>query len=77
MVKYLTFCGLFSRYNMEFVTVKQATEKWVLSERRLQTICNGGMIPGVIKFGRVRAVPSDAEKPVDKRIKSGKYIKPE
>ena len=60
---------------MEFMTVKQAAEKWGLSERRLQTMCNEGMIPGVIKFGRAWAIPMDAEKPVDKRIKSGKYIK--
>ncbi len=60
---------------MEFMTVKQAAEKWGLSERRLQTICIEGMIPGVVKFGRAWAIPMDAEKPVDKRIKSGKYIK--
>ena len=52
------------------MTVKQAAEKWGLSERRLQTICNEGMIPGVVKFGRAWAIPMDAEKPVDKRIKS-------
>lgn len=54
---------------MEFMTVKQAAEKWGLSERRLQTICNEGMIPGVVKFGRAWAIPMDAEKPIDKRIK--------
>lgn len=32
---------------MEFMTVKEAATKWGLSERRLQTICNEGMIPGV------------------------------
>ena len=60
---------------MEFMTVKEAAAKWGLSERRLQTICNEGMVPGVIKFGKVWAIPVDAERPVDKRIKSGKYIK--
>ena len=60
---------------MEFMTVKEAASKWGLSERRLQTICNEGMIPGVIKFGRSWAIPMDAQKPVDKRIKSGKYLK--
>ena len=73
------FCRFYSEYmeieTMEFMTVKQAAEKWGLSERRLQTICNEGMIPGVVKFGRAWAIPMDAEKPVDKRIKSGKYIK--
>lgn len=42
---------------------------------KTSTICNEGMIPGVIKFGRSWAIPMDAQKPVDKRIKSGKYIK--
>lgn len=60
---------------MEFMTVKQAAEKWRLSERRLQTICNEGMIPGAVKFGRAWAIPIDVKKPVDKRVKSGKYIK--
>lgn len=60
---------------MEFITVKQAAEKWKLSERRLQTMCNDGLIPGVTKFGHAWAIPVDAEKPVDHRIKSGKYIK--
>ena len=57
---------------MEFMTVKQAAEKWGLSERRLQTICNEGMIPGVVKFGKAWAISMDAERPEDKRIKSGK-----
>lgn len=57
------------------MTVKQAAEKWGLSERRLQAMCNDGMIEGVIKFGTVWAIPVNAERPVDKRVKSGKYIK--
>lgn len=60
---------------MEFMTVKQTAEKWGLSERRLQTICNEGMIPGVVKISRAWAIPMDADKPVDKSIKSGKYIR--
>jgi hypothetical protein len=60
---------------MEFITVREAAEKWGLSERRLQTMCNEGVIPGVVKFGHAWAIPVDAQKPADKRIKSGKYIK--
>ena len=60
---------------MEFMTVKETATKWGLSERRLQTICNEGMIPGVIKFGRSWAIPVNALKPVDIRIKSGNYVK--
>ena len=60
---------------MEYMTIKEAAKKWGVSIRRVQTICNDGTIPGVVKFGHAWAIPKDAEKPVDKRIKSGKYIK--
>lgn len=60
---------------MEYMTVQEASKKWGLSERRLQTICNEGMIEGVIKFGRSWAIPVEAKRPIDHRIKSGKYIK--
>ena len=53
---------------MEFMTVKETATKWGLSERRLQTICNEGMIPGVIIFGRSWAIPVNAQNPVDKSI---------
>lgn len=60
---------------MEFMTIKEVAEKWNLSVRRVQTICNEGKIEGAMKFGNTWAIPKDAVKPVDKRIKSGKYIK--
>jgi len=60
---------------MEYITVKEAAEKWKLTERRLQTMCNERLIPGVMKFGHAWAIPKEANKPVDKRIKSGRYLK--
>ena len=72
MVTFVWFDGV---NNMEYMTIKEASEKWNLSVRRVQTICNEGMVPGVMKFGHSWAIPKDANKPVDKRIKSGKYIK--
>ena len=55
---------------MEYLTVKEIAEKWGISERRLQTMCKEGMVEG-----SKRAIPEDAVKPVDRRIKSGKYMK--
>lgn len=57
------------------MTIKEAAKKWSISVRRVQAICREGIISGVVKFGHAWAIPRDAEKPVDKRIKSGKYIK--
>ena len=60
---------------MDYMTIKEAAIKWGLSERRIQEICMLKKVPGVMKFGREWAIPKDAERPEDKRIKSGKYIK--
>jgi len=60
---------------MDYMTIKEAAEKWGLSVRRVQAICNEGKVEGIIRFGREWAIPKNAEKPQDKRIKSGKYIK--
>lgn len=60
---------------MEYMTVRETAEKWGLSERRLQTMCSKGMIDGVKRFGRSWAIPKDAKRPEDRRIKTGRYIK--
>ena len=60
---------------MDYMTIKEAAEKWGLSVRRVQDICKADMIPGLIKFGHSWAIPVEAEKPMDHRIKSGKYVK--
>ena len=60
---------------MEYLTVKEIAEKWGISERRLQTMCKEGMVEWSKRFGRSWAIPEDAVKPVDRRIKSGKYMK--
>lgn len=60
---------------MDYMTVMEASEKWSLSVRRIQTLCNEGKVEGAIKFGREWAIPKENAKPADARIKSGKYIK--
>ena len=57
------------------MTVKQAAEKWGLSKRRIQVLCSENRIPGAMKVDSSWVIPADAEKPVDARIRSGKYIK--
>ena len=52
---------------MEFITVRQAAEKWTISERTVQQLCTQGRIPGAQKFGVSWAIPADAEKPADPR----------
>ena len=58
-----------------YIKVSEASEKWGIGERRIVTLCNQGRLEGAVKFGNTWAIPEDAEKPKDERIKSGKYVK--
>lgn len=56
-----------------YMTIAETAKKWRIGERRINTLCLEGRIKGAEKFGTAWAIPSDAEKPADKREKSGKY----
>ncbi len=53
-----------------FITVKQASEKWGISDRRVRALCSEGKIPGAYQEGRGWKIPVDAKKPTDGRYKS-------
>lgn len=57
-----------------FMTVKQAAEKWGISDRRIRVLCAEGKIPGAYQEGRGWKIPVDAEKPSDGRYKSKESI---
>lgn len=59
----------------DFMTVSQAAEKWGITVRRAQVLCSEGRIDGAFRIGRAWIIPIYSDKPVDARIKSGKYIK--
>lgn len=60
---------------MKYLSSKEAADKWGISERRVQILCNQNRIDGVIRIGSTWGIPDNVEKPKDARIKSGKYIK--
>jgi len=53
-----------------FMTVKQAAEKWCISDRRVRILCSDGKIPGAFQEGRGWKIPVNAVKPADGRYKS-------
>lgn len=53
---------------MAFITVKQASEKWGISERRIRTLCVEGRIDGVFMSGKTWNIPDNAQKPTDARV---------
>ena len=60
---------------MEYMSISQTAEKWGITPRRIQVLCKQDRIPGAARIGYVWAIPLDAEKPKDARVKSGKYKK--
>ena len=57
-----------------FMTVKQAAEKWNISDRRIRVLCSEGKINGAYQEGRGWKIPVDATKPSDGRFKSKESI---
>ena len=57
-------------YNFVLVERNLLFEKWGISERRIQKLCEENRIDGTEKFGRAWMIPKDAEKPVDGRMKT-------
>lgn len=59
---------------MEFLTAKQFSEKWNITQRRIVKLCNEGRISGAIKNGMVWMIPEDTIRPSDKRKIASNYI---
>lgn len=52
---------------MDYISVRDAAEKWQVSMRLAQRFCAEGRIPGARKIGSSWAIPASAEKPSDPR----------
>ena len=63
---------------MDYMTLKEAAEKWGVTPRRVNYYCAGGRIPGAVKMAGVWLLPKTAEKPIDGRTKQGKdpFVRP-
>ncbi len=57
---------------MDFMSVKEASYRWGVSERWVQKFCVEGRIPNVQKFGRSWMIPKDAVRPDDLRKNKAK-----
>lgn len=54
---------------MNYLSVAQTAEKWDMSPRRVQVLCNEGRVSGAQRVGNVWTIPENAEKPADARKK--------
>lgn len=56
---------------MSYISASQASQKWKISQRRVQILCVEGRIDGALKIGSFWAIPETAKKPCDIRKKDG------
>lgn len=57
---------------MDYISVREASQKWNISIRRVQKLCEDNRIEGVARFGRSWMIPKTAEKPADPRKARGR-----
>ncbi len=58
-----------------YITVTEIAKQWNLRPRTVPMMCSDGKTEGATKVGNVWVIPDSAEKPIDARIKSGRYTK--
>ena len=66
---------------MEFMSAREAADKWGISQRRVAVLCSEQRIKEATMVGNMWIIPSSAEKPIDARSTrynrtEGKAVKP-
>lgn len=65
---------------MEYISAKEAADKWGISQRRVALLCSENRINNAIMVGNMWIIPETAEKPIDARslryIDGGEPIRP-
>ena len=54
---------------LDWISPSQASKKWGITERQVQSLCKQGKIKNVVKLGRSWLIPKAAPKPIDGRRK--------
>ena len=60
---------------MDYMNAKEAADKWGLSVRRVQVLCEQGRVDGVERLGNVWLISKSAEKSLDGRTREVKKQK--
>ena len=66
---------------MDYMTAREAADKWGISQRRVAVLCSENRIENAARLGNMWVIPNNAEKPIDARstrynISTDKCVKP-
>ena len=59
---------------IQYMSAREAAEKWNISQRRVSILCSESRIPDVAMLGNMWLIPRNAEKPIDARMKRNNII---
>lgn len=62
---------------IQYMSAREAAEKWNISQRRVSILCSESRIAGVAMLGNMWIIPRTADKPIDARIKRKDVAKKE
>ncbi len=62
---------------IQYMSAREAAEKWNISQRRVSILCSENRIPNVAMLGNMWLIPRDAQKPEDARMKKKVVTKEE
>ena len=54
---------------MNYMTLKEVSQKWNVTPRQVNYLCAAGRIPGAVKMAGAWLIPKTAENPTDRRYK--------
>lgn len=57
---------------MDYMTLREASEKWDVSSRQVNYYCVEGCISGALKMAGVWLIPKETDKPSDRRYKESR-----
>ena len=57
---------------VEYISTKEIADRWGITSACVSAKCAAGQIPGAYKKGRTWLIPSEAKRPIDKRVNSEK-----
>ena len=52
---------------MDFMSAREAADKWGISQRRVAVLCSENRIDNATMVGNMWIIPATAEKPIDAR----------
>ena len=60
--------------NIDWMTTKEAAALWGVTMRRIQSLCENGLLDGAEKLGDIWIIPKGTTKPIDGRTKHAKQM---